>query len=58
MHTVQARLVVVAVVLTARLSLPGRTELIKLGPPTLPYCALRPVALVGAKALHMSCVTH
>ena len=31
MHVVQARFVVVAVVLAARLSLPGRTELIKLG---------------------------
>ena len=43
--------------LAARLSLPDMPELISL---TLPGCApgLLPVALVGAKALHMSCVTH
>ena len=51
---------VVVVMLTARLSLPGGAELNKLGPPTLPLCAPGPlpVALVGAKALHVSCVTH
>ena len=59
-HTVVWVRLVVMVVLTARLSLPGRTELKKLGPPTLPRCALGQllVALVGAKALHVSCVTH
>ena len=57
--TVWARFVVV-VVLAAMLSLPGRPELIMLGPPTLPDCApgLLLVALVGAEALHMSCVRH
>ena len=56
---VWVRLVVV-VVLTARLSLPGRAELNKLGLPTLPQCAPGPLpmALMGAKALHVSCVTH
>ena len=59
-HTAVWVRLLVLVVLTARLSLPGGAELKKLGPPTLPLCAPGPllVALVGAKALHVSCVTH
>jgi len=43
-----------------KLSLPGRAELNKLGPPALPLGALgrSAPALVGAKALNVSCMTH
>ena len=44
----------------SKLSLPGRAELKKLGPPFLPLDALgrSAPALVGAKALNVSCMTH
>ena len=44
----------------SKLSLPGRTELYKLGPPALPLDALGrfDLALVGAEVLHLSAMTH
>jgi hypothetical protein len=44
----------------SKLSLPGRAELQKLGPPALPLCALGRFDLVpvGAEALNMSAMSH
>ena len=47
LHTAVWARVGAVVVLTARLSLPGRTELIKLDPPTLPCYALRGLGFRG-----------
>ncbi len=44
----------------SELSLPGRAELQKLGPPALPLAplGLHATALVGAEALNVSCTMH
>ena len=50
--------VVVVVVLAARLSLPGRAELNKLGRPTLPLCAPGPLPVALVRATHAQLALH